>query len=89
MLSYYQGIGLPLDEALKFWRTEFSHKIAPDAFDKQYAYNIRHNYGKEGKRVEYTPHSCVKIISSVPGQVTFYLTHTQDSPFQTEEGCFG
>ena len=67
-----QGIGLPLDEALRFWRTEFSQKTPPDAFDKQYAYNIRHNYGKEGKRVEYTPHSCVKIISSVPGQVSVW-----------------
>ena len=65
-----QGIGLPLDEALKFWRTEFGPKIAPDAFDKQYAYNVRHSYGKEGKRTEYTPHSCIKIISSVPGQVS-------------------
>lgn len=66
---FSQGIGLPLEESLKFWRTEFGPKIPPDTFDKQYAYNVRHSYGKEGKRTEYTPHSCIKIISSVPGQV--------------------
>ena len=54
---------------MKFWRAEFAPKVNGDAFEKQYAYNIRYNYGKEGKRTDFTPYSCVKIVSSTPGQV--------------------
>ena len=58
-----------MEEALRFWRAEFAPKMPGDKFDKEHGYMIRHNYGKEGKRTSYTPHSCVKIISATPGQV--------------------
>ncbi|KAL8607230.1 hypothetical protein ACOMHN_009624 [Nucella lapillus] len=70
---FLKGIGLSLEEAIKFWRTEFSKIIDADQFDKKYLYNIRHNFGKEGKKTDYTPHSCMKIIiSNTPGVGDFH-----------------
>ena len=65
-----QGIGLPLEEAMKFWRAEFGPKSAGEAFDKKYAYGVRYNYAKEGKRTDYTPYSCMKIIQTPVPKVT-------------------
>ncbi|KAF3323647.1 putative DNA primase large subunit [Carex littledalei] len=63
---FLKGVGLKLEDALAFWRAEFSQKVGAERFDKEYAYSIRHNYGKEGKRTDYTPYSCQKIIMSTP-----------------------
>ena len=64
---FLKGIGLPLPEALIYWRRAFS-RTTDDQFQKQYAYNIRHNYGMEGKRIDYTPYSYGKIImTNAPG----------------------
>jgi len=64
---FLKGIGLSLADALAFWKSSFARRTPPEKFDKEYAYNIRHNYGKEGKRTTYTPYGCIKIIQSTPG----------------------
>ncbi|KAL0091882.1 eukaryotic and archaeal DNA primase, large subunit-domain-containing protein [Phycomyces blakesleeanus] len=60
---FLKGIGLNIDEAILFWKLAFAN-LPDDKFQKEYAYNIRHNYGLEGRRLDYTPYSCMKIIQS-------------------------
>jgi DNA primase large subunit len=77
---YLKGIGLPLDQALVFWKTEFtkSPDCSAEKFEKDYAYGIRHAYGKEGKRVNYTPHACGQCIAADPG-----VKDAHGCPFKT------
>jgi DNA primase large subunit len=37
---------------------------------------VRYNYGKEGSRKDYTPYSCLKIISTTPGVVRVWRMYT-------------
>ncbi|GAA5840613.1 hypothetical protein JCM9279_007380 [Rhodotorula babjevae] len=64
---FLKGIGLSVEESIAFWRKSFS-SITDDKFNKEYRYNIRHNYGLEGSRKNYTPKSCTAIITGpTPG----------------------
>lgn len=62
---FLKGIGLTLEESYQVWRANFIKDPAMTAekWQKEYAYGIRYNYGVEGKRVNWSPHSCMKIIS--------------------------
>ncbi len=65
---FLKGCGLTMEESLHFWRVEFGKgAIDSSKFEKQYAYNIRHHYGKEGKRQNLKPFPCMKIINDRPG----------------------
>lgn len=65
---FLKGIGLSLEDALSFFREEFIQSMTPEKFQKEYSYNIRYNYGKEGKRVNLSAFSCAKIINgNAPG----------------------
>ncbi|KAI8118945.1 DNA primase large subunit [Lucilia cuprina] len=68
---FLKGIGVTLEDSIRFWREEFCRKMDPEKFSKSYQYNIEHNYGKKGSMVNYTPYSCLKIIqeNAVPGSV--------------------
>jgi DNA primase large subunit len=57
---FLKGAGLSLEDALVYFERMFVGKD----FNKEYAYNVRHMYGKEGKRANYPPYGCAKVINS-------------------------
>lgn len=61
---FLKAIGVTLEDSMRFWQEEFTKIMDYEKFQKSYAYNIRHNYGKEGSMISYTPHSCLKIIGT-------------------------
>ena len=67
---FLKSIGVSLEDALNFWKGEFTKKPETDEkiFNSRYAYNIRHNYGKEGNRKDYSAYACPKIINDMPGE---------------------
>ncbi|XP_033612545.1 DNA primase large subunit isoform X5 [Fukomys damarensis] len=65
---------VPLKDIVAIILNEFRAKLSKAlAFDRGYSYNIRHSFGKEGKRTDYTPYSCMKIIlTNPPGQGDYH-----------------
>ncbi|XP_058824224.1 DNA primase large subunit-like [Topomyia yanbarensis] len=65
---FLKGIGVTMEDSLRFWREELTRGTIPiEKFEKEYAYGIRFNYGKEGSRINYSPYSCMKIITASVG----------------------
>ncbi|KAG7368078.1 DNA primase, large subunit [Nitzschia inconspicua] len=56
---FLKGAGLSLEDAMVYFERMFVGKD----FNKEYSYNFRHMYGKEGKRANYPPYNCAKIIN--------------------------
>jgi len=65
---FLKGAGMSMEESLIFFQRIFSKLMTAEQFQKNYSYNIRHMYGKEGKRANYTPYNCTKIVLGNPPQ---------------------
>jgi DNA primase large subunit len=63
---FLKGIGLSLDESIKLFGSLLTLKASKDFPKSSYAYNIRHMYGKEGKRTSYSSLTCASIIAQPP-----------------------
>ena len=59
---FLKSCGLPVEQAIKFFKKKFEKKTTSEKFDKQYAYYIRHAYGLEGKKTNYFPYNCDKLL---------------------------
>ncbi|ESS29921.1 DNA primase, large subunit [Toxoplasma gondii RUB] len=57
---FFKGAGMKLEENLQFNRALWQDA---QKFDREHSYTLRHIYGQEGKRADYPPLSCSKIIS--------------------------
>ncbi|OII73569.1 DNA primase large subunit [Cryptosporidium ubiquitum] len=60
---FLKGCGMKLEEQLSLWKSLWTDN---NSFDKEIKYNIRHAYGQEGKRSNYSPYPCNKIINRLP-----------------------
>lgn len=63
---FLKDAGMSYEESMLFWEQAFARLTPHDKFQKEYAYNISHTYGKVGARKNYTAFSCQKIILGTP-----------------------
>lgn len=59
---FLKDCGMSVDDGIDFFRGSF--KVGREVFDKEYLYSIRHNYGLEGKRANYSCFTCSKIANT-------------------------
>jgi DNA primase large subunit len=76
---FLKGIGVRMDDALALWADEFRKGgTTAEQFDKEYSYNIKHQYGQAGSRNDYRSQSCRKVIGAGPDS-----TCATGCPFKT------
>jgi len=73
LARFLKDIGVPIEETIALFKSSFN--ISEGQFNKEYLYNIRHTYGLEGRRANYSSFSCIKI-AGMSGE-----SHTVGCPF--------
>ncbi|XP_023017009.2 DNA primase large subunit [Leptinotarsa decemlineata] len=62
--------GLSYENAMQFWKNEFTQSMSLDLYQRKYSYLFKHQYGMVGGRIQYRPFTCENIqkYSPSPGQ---------------------
>ena len=64
--SFIKGIGMTVEDARTYFKREFSKGDAKKL--NEYMYYVDHMYGLKGKKTDYTPWGCAKMITqNAPG----------------------
>ncbi|KAG0416634.1 putative DNA primase large subunit, partial [Dictyocoela roeselum] len=80
---FLKEAGIGIDQCVQFFRDHFS--CSKEKFDKEYLYVLRHNYGLEGKRANYSCFSCQKIAHLKPGFGCPFLSNHEYTKMFLEE----
>ena len=59
---FLKGIGLPLEEIFKVWRSAVFPHGAMANYQNEHTYQLRHTFGLEGQMKEKFEHDCEKLI---------------------------
>lgn len=62
LTRFMKDSGIPVEETVAFFRSNF--KVPELTFKNKYLYPIRHSYGLEGKRANYSSYDCKRVIES-------------------------
>lgn len=62
LTRFLKDSGIPVDDTITFFRSNFN--VSETVFKNKYLYSIRHVYGLEGKRANYTSYDCKRVIAS-------------------------
>jgi len=65
--KFLKGCGMTCDDQITYYRKIFTKKISAKKFDGEYKYAIRHHYGLEGRKKNYTAQACASLINEISG----------------------
>ncbi|KAJ8941153.1 hypothetical protein NQ318_004273 [Aromia moschata] len=64
---FLKSLGLAYEDAMEFWKREFTRKMSNDTYNRKYQYLFKHQYGKVGGRIDYRGYDCERICDMEPG----------------------
>lgn len=89
---FLKAIGVVYEDAMRFWRDEFTKNMDLNKFEKNYSYNIRYNYGMEGSKKNYSAYNCMKIIQGNMGAQDSHgcpFKHSDPMTLKNRLGAYG